>query len=134
MRIAVCVDDQNGMLFNRRRQSQDRLLREDLLREAGDRPLWINAYSARQFGPLPPNVRTAEDFLEQAGPGEFCFVEDQDILPYQERIEGILIYRWNRRYPADTRFPLSLEGWKLERREEFPGSSHERITKEVYRL
>ena len=134
MRIAVCVDDQNGMLFNRRRQSQDRLLREDLLREAGDRPLWINAYSARQFGPLPPNVWTAEDFLEQAGPGEFCFVEDQDILPYQERIEGVLIYRWNRRYPADTRFPLSLEGWKLERREEFPGSSHERITKEVYRL
>ncbi len=133
MLAAVCVDDQNGLLFNGRRQSQDRLLREDLLREAGDRPLWMNAYSARQFHPLPPGVRTAEDFLEQAGPGELCFVEDRDLLPFRERIEGVVLYRWNRRYPADTYFSLSLEGWTLERREEFPGSSHERITKEVYR-
>ena len=36
------------MLFNRRRQSQDRLLREDLLREAGGGPLWKNGYSAKQ--------------------------------------------------------------------------------------
>ena len=27
---------------------------------------------------------------------------------------------------------LSLEGWTLARREEFPGFSHEIITKEVY--
>ena len=36
MIAVVCIDDKGGMLFNRRRQSQDRLLREDLLREAGE--------------------------------------------------------------------------------------------------
>ena len=67
MILAVCIDDRNGMLFNGRRQSQDRVLREDLVREAGGGPLWMNAYSARQFDPPPEGLRTAEDFLEQAG-------------------------------------------------------------------
>jgi len=31
MIAVVCVDDRGGMLFNRRRQSQDRVLRGDLL-------------------------------------------------------------------------------------------------------
>lgn len=35
-------------------------------------------------------------------------------------------------YPADLYWDLSLEGWTLARREEFPGFSHEIITKEVY--
>lgn len=33
---------------------------------------------------------------------------------------------------ADLYWDLSLEGWTLARREEFPGFSHEIITKEVY--
>lgn len=132
MIAALCLDGQNGMLFNHRRQSQDRLLREDLAREAAGRLLWMNAYSAGQFAPLPPNVRTAEDFLEQAGPGEVCFVEDRDLSPLWERVEGLILYRWNRRYPADVYFTLSMEDWTLARRTEFPGSSHKLITKEVY--
>ena len=47
MIIAVCIDDKGGMLFNHRRQSQDRLLREDLLKEAAGRPLWMSGYSAK---------------------------------------------------------------------------------------
>ena len=41
MTAIICMDDKNGILFNRRRQSQDRLLREDLLRETGSSPLWM---------------------------------------------------------------------------------------------
>lgn len=128
----VCLDDSGGMLFNRRRQSQDRLLREDLLREASGRTLWMNAYSAKQFQSLPETVRTAEDFLDQAKSGELCFVEDQDLAPYAEHLEGLLLYRWNRKYPADLYFTISMENWTLARQEEFAGSSHEKITKEVY--
>lgn len=129
----VCIDDKGGMLFNHRRQSQDRLLRADLLREAAGRPVWLNAYSARQFDDPPENLRVAEDFLDRAGRGELCFVEDRDLSPWLGKLEGVILYRWNRTYPADLRLTLPLEGWALERREEFPGSSHEKITKEVYR-
>ena len=133
MILAFCIDDNGGMLFNRRRQSQDRALREDLLREADGRILWMNAYSAKQFDPPPEAIRIAEDFPEQAGPGEFCFLETADPALWAERAERLVLYRWNRRYPSDLRCTLSLEGWTLERREEFPGYSHETITKEVYK-
>lgn len=132
MILVACLDERGGMSFNRRRQSQDRLLREDLLREAAGRTLRMNGYSLRQFSPPPENVRSSETFLEEAGPGELCFVEDRDIAPWAGEAEGLILYLWNRRYPADVRCTLSLEGWHLERREEFAGSSHEKITKEVY--
>lgn len=132
MILAACIDDRGGMLFNRRRQSQDRLLRQDLLAEAGGRPVWMNAYSRKQFPDPPGNLRCAEDFPHQAGPGELCFFEDVDPAPWLKEAEAVVLYRWNRRYPADRYFPLPLAGWTLERREEFAGSSHERITKEVY--
>ena len=48
------------------------------------------------------------------------------------RVERVVLYRWDRAYPADLYWDLSLEGWTLARREEFPGFSHEIITKEVY--
>ena len=132
MILIACVDDRGGMLFNRRRQSQDRLLRQDLLEEAGGRPVWLNPYSLKQFPDPPENLRCAEDFFRRAGEGELYFFEDTDPAPWLERAEGVILYHWNRRYPADLYFPLPLAGWTLVRREEFPGSSHERITKEVY--
>lgn len=131
MIIVVCIDDQGGMLFNRRRQSQDRLLREDLLREAAGRSLWMNAYSAKQFAPLPENIRVAEDFPARAGDGDFCFFENVNPVPWLERAERIVLYRWNRHYPADRWFPQPLPGRTVQRTEDFPGASHETITKEV---
>ena len=35
MILIVCVDDHNGMMFNHRRQSQDRILRGDILELTG---------------------------------------------------------------------------------------------------
>ena len=79
-------------------------------------------------------IVVSENFLGEAKEGEFCFVEDADVGEYLQRIEAVILYRWNRRYPADVYFTLDLnEKWMLERTEEFKGSSHERITKEVYK-
>lgn len=131
MILVVCIDDKGGMLFNRRRQSQDRLLRLDLLREAAGAAIWMNAYSARQFAPAPENIRVAEDFPAQAGEGEFCFFEDVDPVPWLDAAEKVLLYHWNRRYPADRFFPQPLAGRSVARSEEFAGASHESITKEI---
>jgi len=121
------------MVFHNRRQSQDRLLRADLLAEAGGKPVWMNEYSRKQFTPVPENLRAAEDFAERAGDGEFCFFEDVFPGPWLGGAEAIVVYRWNRDYPSDPpRFPQVLPGRALKRREEFAGSSHERITKEIW--
>ena len=131
----ICVDDHWGMAFAGRRQSADRAVRADMLAEAAGSRLWMNGYSRRQFDESgKAELLTAEDFLDRAGPGEFCLVEDRPLLPWLDRMEGLVLYRWNRRYPADVCLDIRPEppGWRLVRREEFAGSSHPCITKEVY--
>ena len=131
MILIVCVDDAGGLGFNRRRQSQDRALRARMLEKWGR--LWMNAYSAGQFAKEDP-VTADEDFLEKAGPGDACFAEGPAAAEALDRAEKLVLYRWNRKYPADCHFPLDLEarGWRLEETAEFAGSSHEKITEEVY--
>ena len=131
MILVACIDDRGGMLFNHRRQSQDRLLRLDLLQETAGRPLCMNAYSAVQFESMPENIRIAEDFPVQAEEGEFCFFENVDPVPWLEKAEKVILYHWNRRYPADRWFPQPLVGWSAEWTEDFAGASHEYITKEI---
>lgn len=133
MIIIVCIDDKNGMTFNGRRQSQDRVLRGRIVSMAGAHRLWMNAYSAKQFADMDSdNIVTDEGFLELAGAGEYCFVENQDTSPYIHRIEGIILYRWNRTYPADFWFSMDMARWRLEQSRDFAGASHEKITEEVY--
>ena len=111
MKIIVCVDNQNGMMFNHRRQSQDRVLRKRILELTGGKKLWMNAYSQKQFLQVNGNmskeqeqsgqIQADEAFLEKAGPGEYCFVENKDVVPYESRIEEVILCHWNRDYPAD---------------------------------
>ena len=133
MYLILCVDDKGGMRFNRRRQSRDRVLRRDVLDMAAGSAVWMNEESGLLFAGEGP-IRVDGDFLRKAGPGEFCFVEQGPIRPWLDKAEGIILYHWNRVYPADERldFDPAEAGWKLKERTEFPGSSHEKITKEVY--
>lgn len=135
MRVMLCLDDKDGMLFHQRRQSQDRVLRQHMLDLCGAQGLWLDAYSARQFAEQErERLRIDERFLELAGEGDYCFVEDRQIAPVADRIEAIILFRWNRVYPADRYFDRSwlAHGWTLRETEEFPGFSHAKITKEVY--
>ena len=131
--IAIaCVDDGLGVGFNRRRQSRDRAMLARLGAVTGGAPVWMNAATAKLFDPLPPFVRVAEDFLDRAGQGEYCFAEDTDLAPLADRLEGLVLYRWNRTYPADRWLGLDPGTWRLAGRTEFPGTSHEKLTEEVY--
>lgn len=129
----VCVDDNNGMTFNHRRQSKDRVVSEQILRLADEKRLWMNTYSRKLFTDSGSSrIMVDDDYLEKAETGDYCFVEDKDISGYAARIEKLILFRWNRKYPADTFFPLDLSQWRLEESEDFGGFSHEKITKEVY--
>ena len=116
MRLIVCLDDRDGMTFLGRRQSQDALLRQDMLAYVDGHGLWMNSYSAAQFG-NDCNISVSEQPGEH-GEGGYCFVENlpaSAFLPAEE----LVIYRWNRHYPADKKFPLAqaLEGMQLVTRE-----------------
>lgn len=128
MILAVCVDDSLGLSFGGRRQSKDAALRRRLLAQSGGR-LRMSDYSARQF---ESDVYSGADYLSSAEKGDWCFAENTEYELYSEKIEQIVLFRWNRSYPADAffRFPGT---WAAVRSEDFPGSSHETITMEVYK-
>ena len=135
MIIMICLDDRGGMLFNKRRQSQDVLLRQQILTETAGGRLWMNSYSAKQFAEeSAANIVVDEAFMDKARPGDFCFIENVAPSAYEDKIEKIILYRWNRTYPGDLYFEIPLEehGWKLIETDDFAGRSHEKITKEVY--
>jgi hypothetical protein len=134
MHIIVCLDDKNGMMFNRRRQSSDRILRCRMMDLVGDGVLRMNTYSAQQFS-NEDNIYAGDDFIDQAADTDYCFVENAKDLPPVSLIHSLTVYRWNCAYPADVRFPAAYfeNDMKCICRSDFEGSSHKTITEETYR-
>lgn len=132
MTVFICVDTNNGMLFNRRRQSRDEAVLRDMLAVSGNE-LWMNAYSAKLFYKSLDSVITAEGFLARAPEDSCCFVENIPLKPYEDRLERLVVYCWNRVYPADVCLDIDLSrGWELTDTKEFGGTSHETITRKIY--
>ena len=108
MQVIVCVDDNGGMMFNKRRQSRDRVLCEY------DR------------------IVVSENYLEEASGEDFCFVEKEPLKAFENEIKKLIIFKWNRVYPADQYLDIDPEKMTKVQEEEFVGFSHEKITMEVY--
>ena len=129
MTLSVCLDRRNGISFNHRRQSRDRAVLRDLAL-----PVYIDNCSETlltaeniPFLPAPADLTLLPPegnfFLEARSP--------ETVVPLARKV---VIYRWNRHYPGDVYWNIDLEGrgFTLTEQTEFPGSSHQIITKEVY--
>lgn len=123
MKLIVCLDDNNGMMFNNRRQSRDKILIENVLELCKGEKLYTNEYSAKLF---PENE---VEICENPENG-YCFAENFTVD--ENDIEEIIVYKWNRVYPADVQFNIDLKKWNLAETFDFAGSSHEKITRERY--
>lgn len=136
MTLIACIDDRGGLAFHRRRLSRDRVLCARILALAGTGNLRLSPYSLPLFGSLPHEgaLLAGEDCLEQAAGEDFCFVEREDPGPWLDRADKLVLFRWNRTYPFDLRFPREAldRHWVLTGTADFPGSSHEKITEEWY--
>ena len=124
----VCLDENNGMFFNERRQSKDRYVIRDIVHMVENNTLYINEYSMELFENTPANIQISEDYFNQVSDNEYCFIENQivDIL----KAKKVVVYRWDKVYPADYKLPLRQ--YNLVSTLEFQGYSHDKIVKEVY--
>ena len=127
MILAVCVEERMGLQFQGRRLSKDACVRRKLLELSGGR-LRMSAYSAKQFD---DPVYAGTDYLSGAGVDDWCFVENGDYQEHADNIHRIILFRWNRAYPADLFFSFPGD-WRKVSEEDFPGNSHDQITMEVY--
>lgn len=130
MTIYVCLDDRDGMLFNKRRQSRDARVLEDIRASLPD-VLTVDPFSEKLIREAQiPYVLAGDALPEDA----HFFLECRKASELVPDAKKVVIYRWNRHYPADFRFDGDLSGFTKESTEEFPGKSHDTITKEVYVL
>ena len=119
MYIIICLDDNNGLAFNHRRQSQDRIVAEDIRKTVGEKKLWITDYSRKLFQAVS-NLEISENPKEKAKEGEYVFQELETLDTGDERIEQFIIYRWNRVYPADVSVEIGAE-WETDRNRRVSG-------------
>ena len=131
MKIIICLDDNNGLMFNNRRQSRDSTIIDNIFEIIGSANLYINDFSADIFANR--NVIKCNDFLEKCQKDDYCFVENADFEKHIDKINTIIIYRWNRSYPFDKKFNTDfLTSFHLESSIDFAGTSHDKITREEF--
>ncbi|MBQ9942653.1 MAG: ribonuclease Z [Christensenellaceae bacterium] len=130
MTLFVCVDDRMGMAFFGRRQSRDSAVCKDIAATAGGQTIGMAHASAKLFDGIDARLAPGADpktcgfyFLEFAPPSTLIGPGDT-----------LVLYRWNRHYAADLHFDIPLEGKLPADVREFAGTSHETITREVYKL
>ena len=133
MKLILFLDERGGMLFNHRRQSQDRKAREYILSIAKGHRLLMNPYSAKQFGECDA-ITVTEAPAREAKDEDFVLIEN---LPVSlSGVSEVVLILWNTLYPSDVSFnasSLGKEGFALQKSEDFVGHSHEKITVEFYR-
>lgn len=152
MYLIICIDDKGGMMFNRRRQTKDRTVTEDIAILCQNGRLYLSPYSAllwegenltedvvddgeekeQEKADGAPEYIVTENPLERAGASDYCFVETGIPVEYIKEIERLICYRWNRKYPADVFCGIDFDGWELDSQKEWKGYSHDKITRDIY--
>lgn len=132
MILAVCVDNRLGLSFNNRRLSSDKSVIEDLLQSAGSEAIYVGQYSFSLFQNVKGNICVTDSFLKHND--GICFAEFGDFKAFVGDVQKLIVYKWNRNYPSDCKFPLELytSNMSLRSIKEFPGYSHDCITREEY--
>ena len=100
MIIILCLDNNNGMMFNDRRQSQDRGLREYIAEMTKGEKVYMNAYTEKLYEEINDPV-VCEEFLHKAGKGETCIVENLPLKSVIDQIEEIALDRVRRLFSAE---------------------------------
>ena len=129
MNFIVCVDQNNGRMFHERRQSRDRNVINDILQYIGNAKLWMNGYSSKLFAQVDGNICIDNRFLHKAKQQDFCFVENESLKDVD--VSKVILYRWDKVYPADLFLDVDLHSYILSEILEFQGYSHDKITREV---
>lgn len=131
MILIFCVDDNFSLMFNKRRQSRDSAVLNDIKNSFAGEKIFISPYSEKLFSEAGVDYTVCDNFETQDG---ICFVEDKynpDLLTVADEI---ILYHWGKAYPADVKFDYQLlaADFALAESTVFKGTSHNEIKKERY--
>ncbi len=131
MNTVVMIDKNNGLAFNNRPQSRDRVLMERIAKLTDDAPIEADGHFALMlesygFTVDPVSCPPAEDawvWLDHTP-------DEQELA----QIRKLIIARYRAIYPADCYFDFEPQRpeWIKISRQIFAGSSHDKIILEEY--
>ncbi len=131
MKAILCLDDDYGISFFGKRQSQDKNLRLNLKDFLKGNKIYMKPYSASLYQDTLENIIEVSDFNNLL---DAYVLFEEDINPYIDKVDTLVLYFWNRTYPKDVYFNKEfLSFYKEVDQSEFVGTSHEKITRIVYR-
>ena len=121
MIVIVCTEDRGGMLFNNRRVSKDRTVIQKILELSEGKKLWIHPFSEKLFEQEhPENCCVDENFLEKAGEGDICFVENQSLKGMEGQIEKLIVFDGTGRIRLTLNWIWIWNRWKKRRKRNLP--------------
>ena len=134
VKVIACISDGGGLLFAKRRVSRDSAVISDIEGVIGEEALFVSDYSYALFEESGVSTVCVSNPIESAGDGDFVFFEGSGLSAHKDKIESLILYRWNRKYPFDTRLDIDpeKEGFALADSVDFSGKSHEKITREIW--
>lgn len=131
MVIIACIDDNNGIGFNKRRLSTDSTVSKDIANIVGDKILYVKSeYSKKLLSDYVKNIKILDENSELED--NYVFIDNNLMSFNEEVIKGIVTFGWNRKYPSDTKFIIDTNIWKAFSIVEYAGNSHDLITKTLY--
>ena len=131
MTLIFCIDNNFGLMFNKRRQSRDSAVLEDIKQYSDNDTIYISAYSEKLFNENGISYTICDNFNSVDG---ICFIEDKYSPDLLALADEVLLYHWGKVYPADVRFDVDLlnADFTLTETSVFKGTSHNEIKKERY--
>jgi hypothetical protein len=126
VKLIMCVSKNGGISFNNRRQSRDEAVCKDMIALSGGN-LFVAEYSAKLFDGIG-KVQICDGGKMPAD--QYYFAEKEMPEADGPSISEVVLYHWNREYPADRFFDIDLKGFRLKESVEFTGKSHDCIRRE----
>ena len=134
MKLVVCVDDNFGILFNKRRQSSDKMQRMDLKNIVLNSKVYLSRYSYDLYKDMDFNFEIVDENMVEnihIEDDSFFIYEGEFLEKFIEKVDEIICYFWNRDYPFDKTFDI-LDEFKEISRFDFKAKSHDKIERKIY--
>ena len=134
MILIFTLDDNNATQFCGKRQSTDSEVATHILDFANNAPIYMKEKSKSFFNTA---IRSCSQFVfvdnfNDVPEDAVCFIEEVVSDEILNKVDLMLVYRWNRVYPSVVKDRLNLDDYTKHFIESFKGSSHNQITTELY--
>ena len=135
MKLIVCLENNNGVIFNKRRVSSDKKVTKKIIELTQEKKLWVSYYTQELFIGKDINktrLVLSNSIFKKAGENDYVWIEN--IMPKNlDDCSELIVFRWNRDYPSDVKFDFDLsDSFELTSAKIIKGNSHDEITEEHY--